>query len=437
VRIPGWLVAGRTPALVALVLLGACLLAVIVLSTPWRTLPPVPEGATAVSAARDFGPAEIDREEAFHSSLRPVSYASLLLGLVVAALLGLTPLGARLVAALARPLGGGWGWQVVLGGLAVSLIGWLAALPLSARRDVVLRRYGLSTQTWSSWWTDQVKGLAVGAVLMLVVLLVLYGLIRAFPRGWWLPASVSVALLVVLTSFVYPLLVEPVFNKFTPMPEGPLRSSLIALADADGVPVRDVLVADASRRTNALNAYVSGFGATRRIVVYDTTVEKASEDEVRLIVAHELGHAKRNDVLHGTLIAALGLAAGVVLLYLLLGWGPLLRRAGVHSAADGRSVALVLLLVTVVGTLAGPVQNLVSRRIEARADVHALDLTREPDPFARMQRRLAVTNLSDLDPNPVQYGLFSSHPTAPERIALARDWARLHGVPPPPDLASR
>jgi STE24 endopeptidase len=348
--------------------------------------------------------------------------------------LGLTPLGARLVAAVARPLGGGWVWQVVLGGVAVMLVGWLLALPLSARREAVLRSYGLSTQNWPGWWVDRAKGLAVSAVLLLVVLLVLYGLIRLFPRGWWATAAASVALLVILTSFVYPLLVEPVFNKFTPMADGPLRTSLLQLAERDGVPVRDVLVADASRRTSTLNAYVSGFGATRRIVVYDTTVERASQDEIRLIVAHELGHAERNDVLRGTLVAALGLGAGVVLLYLLLTWTPLLRRAGIDSGGDPRSLALVLLLVTVMGTLAGPAQQLVSRRVEARADVHALDLTEQPVVFARMQRRLALANLSDLDPGPLVYGLFASHPTTPQRIGLARDWARLHGEPPPPPM---
>jgi STE24 endopeptidase len=431
------LIAGRTPALIALALLAVALLAVIIVSTPWRTLPQIPGGAAAASAARDFSTPEIAREDAYHAAIRPVSYLSLLLGLLVAAILGLTPLGAKLVTAAGRLFGGGWVWQVLLGGLAVSLVGWLLTLPLSARAEVVQRRYGLSTRNWPSWWVDQAKGLAVSTVLLLVVLLVLYGLIRGFPRTWWLPASVTVALLVVLTSFAYPLLVEPVFNKFTPMADGPLRSSLLQMAERDGVPVRDVLVADASRRTTALNAYVSGFGATRRIVVYDTTMEKADPDEVRLIVAHELGHAKRNDVLHGTLVAALGVAAGVVVIYLLLTAGPLLRRAGAGSAGDPRSLALILLLVAIIGTVIGPIQNLVSRRVEARADVHALDLTREPETFARMQRRLALSNLSDLDPNPLVYGWFASHPTAPERIALSRDWSRLHGVPPSPDLAPR
>jgi len=205
----------------------------------------------------------------------------------------------------------------------------------------------------------------------------------------------------------------------------------MAMAVEDGVPVRDVLVADASRRTRAVNAYVSGLGPTRRVVVYDTLLEEAPEDEVVSVVAHELGHAKRNDVLAGTLVGALGVAAGMCGAYLLFGWSWLLRRAGVPGLADGRSVALVLFVFALVPLLGLPLGSLVSRRIEARADVHALDLTRDPETFVASERRLSVTNLSDLNPNPVVYGLFASHPTGPERIALARDWARLHEVPTP------
>jgi STE24 endopeptidase len=157
---------------------------------------------------------------------------------------------------------------------------------------------------------------------------------------------------------------------------------------------------------------------------------------VRSVVAHELGHAKRHDVLHGTLVGALGAAAGVCLLYLALTWPTLLRRAGVSTLADPRSMALVMAVITVLTLLGGPLQLLVSRRVETRADVHALDLTRDPDSFAAMQRRLALSNLSDLDPAPLVFGLFASHPTAPQRIALARDWARQQDVPEPADLVT-
>jgi len=136
-------------------------------------------------------------------------------------------------------------------------------------------------------------------------------------------------------------------------------------------------------------------------------------------------------VVTGTVLGALGAAAGVIVLYLVLAAPWFRRRAGVgvEGAGDVHAIALVLATVAVCTLVSSPVQNLVSRRIEARADVHALDLTRDPSTFIAMQRRLAVTNLSDLDPSPVVYGLFSTHPTAPERIALARSWARQHDRP--------
>jgi STE24 endopeptidase len=311
----------------------------------------------------------------------------------------------------------------------------VVVLPLDAWAESVRRRYGLSTQTWGTWLVDVAKSYGVALVITLVVLFGVFALIRWSPQWWWAWGAAAGALLVVVVSFAYPVVVEPVFNKFTPLQEGPLRTSLLDMAERDGVPARDVLVADASRRTTALNAYVSGFGATRRIVVYDTLIKKASPDEVRLVVAHELGHAKRGDVLLGTLLGALGAATLVCVLALALRSEGLLRRAGVSSAGDPRALALLLAIVAVIAAVSGPVQVLVSRRIETRADVHALDLTRDPQTFVEMQRRLSVTNLSDLDPPPLVFGLFATHPTGPQRIALARDWARLQGVPAPPPLA--
>jgi STE24 endopeptidase len=251
-------------------------------------------------------------------------------------------------------------------------------------------------------------------------------LARRAPQTWWAWAAGAVAALVVVVSFAYPVVVEPVFNRFSPLPAGELRDDLLALAAADGVPVDDVLVADASRRTTALNAYVSGFSGTRRIVVYDTLL-RAPPDEVALVVAHELGHAQERDVLVGTLLGALGAAAAVCALFLVLSWAPLLGRSGATGAGDPRVVPLLLALVAVGGLLVGPLSNLVSRRIETRADVHALELTRAPEVFVETQKRLARTNLSDLDPHPVAYALFATHPSTTERIALAREWERLRG----------
>jgi STE24 endopeptidase len=417
--------------------LAIALLVAVAIWTPWTTLPLHGVAGVRDDPSRDFTAAQIARENSYHAAVRPPAYLSLALGLVVAIALGLTPLGARLVSGVAAPLGGGWGWRVLLGSIAVTAIGRLLVLPLDARAEAAQRRFGLSTQTWAAWGVDVAKGYGVGLVVTLVAVFGIVGLARWSPQWWWAFGAALGAVLVVVVSFAYPVVVEPVFNKFTPMPAGPLRTSLLSMAQRDGVPARDVLVADASRRTTSLNAYVSGFGATRRIVVYDTLLKDASPAEVRLIVAHELGHAKADDVLWGTLVGALGAAVVVCLLAMLMRWQWLLDRAGVGGAADGRSVALLLALVALISFVSGPGQDLVSRRIEARADLHSLNLTRDPDQFVAMQRRLATINLSDLDPSPLVFGMFSTHPTGPQRIALARDWARVHHVPEPPSSVTR
>ena len=412
----------RLPVAAALALLLVALGVALALTVPWTVLP----GADPkTDLLRDFTPAQLAREVAFHDALRPSSYAALVVALVVAGLLGLTRAGARIVTALARPLGGGWGWQVLLGTLALAVLGRLATVPLSVRSELVLRDYGLSRQTWGSWSLDVVKGVLVDAGLTALALLALVTLARVATRTWWAWGALATAGLVVAGSFAYPLVVEPVFNDFRPLAPGELRDDLLALAERDGVPVDDVLVADASRRTTALNAYVSGFGSSRRIVVYDTLLEQAPAAEVELIVAHELGHADQRDVLVGTLLGAFGAAAAVCALALALSWAPLLRRAGAAGMADPRVIALVLLLVAVVSLAVAPAVNVVSRRIEARADVHSLDLTRDPATFLASQRRLAVTNLSDLDPHPLAYVFFATHPGVTERLALAREWERL------------
>ncbi|MFC0003360.1 M48 family metallopeptidase [Micromonospora siamensis] len=414
----GWAVLAFAGLVVALLLAAALLI-------PWAR-PPAPR-ADQLAALRELPADQVARGRAFHAALRPGGYGALVVGLLVALALGLTPLGSRLVEAVGRPFGDHWVAQAVLGGLAVSLLADLLTLPFAAWRQSVLSRYGLSTHGWGGWAGDLLKSYAVSAVIAAIALLGFYSVTRLAPRWWWAFGAAGAAGLVVLLSFVLPVLVEPVFNRFTPMESGPLRTELTSMAARDGVPVRDVLVADASRRTRAVNAYVSGLGPTRRVVVYDTLLREATPAEVTSVVAHELGHAKDRDVWTGTLLGALGAATAVVGLYLLGSWSALLRLAGVDSVAEPRAFPLLLALVTVVGLVAGPVQALVSRRVEARADAHALALTGDPVTFEAMQRRLAGVNLADPDPPRWERLWSASHPSTVERMAAARAYARETG----------
>jgi STE24 endopeptidase len=408
----------RQWAVIALAVLVAALAAFAASRIPWHRSPaPRPDQLDALG---QLDAEQVERARDFHTELRPGRYAAMAIGLSIAAVLGLSPIGARLV----ESVGSHWLVQAIFGGLLVIFVTELVTLPIAIWRHTVVVRYGISTQSWSGWAVDLLKGYAVGAVLGGLVLAGFFTVTHFAPRWWWAFAAAGVAGLVVLLSFVLPVLVEPIFNRFTPMPDGPLRTELLALAERDGVPVRDVLVADASRRTKAVNAYVSGLGPTRRIVVYDTMLTEATPAEVVSVTAHELGHAKDNDVLTGTVMGALGAAASVIALYLIGSWSGLLRLAGVDSIAEPRAIGLLLVLTTVAGLIAGPAQAFVSRRVEARADTHALDLTGDPETFESMQRRLGTVNLADPDPPHWEHAMFASHPSTVQRMAAARAYAR-------------
>ncbi|HVA29786.1 MAG TPA: M48 family metalloprotease [Gaiellaceae bacterium] len=362
-------------------------------------------------SSSDFSHADVERAARYH---RP-RYAG------TAAAFGLT---AGVYAALAWSPSGSDLWRLVDGlGWAGSAAAWAALvvgvtegvqLPVSWWRGLAHeRRWGFSTQSTPGWLLDRLKGLAVALAVTAAAWTAVVGLARAFP-GWW-PAAAAVALAggVLLLSYVAPVVLEPIFNRFAPLDDEQLGADLRALGEAAGVPVRDVLVADTSRRTTKVNAYVSGFGATCRIVLSDTLLVAAGAPEVKLIVAHELGHRRDRHVVKGTVLAMTGAAVCVVVVWALLG----------TRVALPRELPVVLLVFTLL-ELAGlaPAATL-SRRWERAADRCSLELTGDVDAFERAHVELARKNLADLAPPRLAYVLLFSHPTPPERLALGRAWA--------------
>ena len=221
----GWAMCTLGVFVVALVVLAAVLI-------PWHR-PPAPRSDQLVALGqlpRD----QVDRARAFHAELRPGSYGSMAIALLGALLLGLTPLGANLVSLAGRPFGDNWIAQAVFGGLAVVLVVEAITVPFAARRHVIVVRYGISTQSWAGWAVDMVKAWAVGAVIGGLALLGFYTVVRFAPRWWWAFGAVGAAGLVVLLSFVLPVIVEPIFNKFTP--DG--GRAVAQRADRDGRPRR-------------------------------------------------------------------------------------------------------------------------------------------------------------------------------------------------------
>jgi STE24 endopeptidase len=405
---------GRLSLAVTLVS-GIAFVVVAALVVPWHWLPG--QHVTAVPAGEVFSPAEIAKGEHVSGLLRHLAWGNLVVGLVAAGLLGFTRWGSALVGRLPGP----WWVKVVWGCLAVNVVSAVAAVPLSWSAQRVELSEGLSHQGWGSWTTDRVTSLGVTWAFTSVALLVVVALARLAPRTWPAWAALAAAALAMLGSFIYPVVVEPLFNDFTPMKAGPLRSDIFELAKVEHVHIDDVLVADASRRTTTLNAYVSGFGSTRRVVVYDTLLTGLPPAQIEMIVAHELGHAKHQDVLIGTALGALGSAFGIGLLGLLLGRRGLLGKVRADGLGDPRVVPLLLALALFGSLFASPVESTISRAIEARADLTALQATRDPETFIAMQKQLALRSLSDPTPPAWSQFWFGSHPTVLQRIGMARE----------------
>lgn len=309
-----------------------------------------------------------------------------------------------------------WAWPVAAVAYSACLLAGLSLLllPLALWRGFLReRRWGFSTQTPGGWLGDRAKGLSVGLVLGAAPLLGLVASAQVFPRWWPLVAAPAAALLVLLLTFVAPVILEPLFNRFTPLLDETLADDLRAVAERAGVPIRDVLVTDASRRTRKSNAYVSGLGRTRRVVLYDTLLEDSAPDETRLVVAHELAHRRAGHVAKATLLGMAGAVLAVVCI-----WGL------VPHPGDPGSIPLIVLVAIGLRAVAAPAGSWISRRWERLADRFSLELTGDVAAFERAHARLARANLSDLAPPRLLYALLFSHPTPPERIALARDWAR-------------
>lgn len=393
---------------------GLALVALGALFVPWSW---VPGGhLVPVNGAEVFTSAQLSRAAAYSSSQRHLAWASLGVSLLLTLALGLTRSGAR----LARLTPGPWWLRAGVATFAILLAGELITTPFTLASRANALDAGLTAQSMGGWLRDQSVSLLVGWVFSAVLVLLVVGTARRAPRRWPLYTALAGAVLTLLGSWGYPLVVEPLFNQFTSLPASPLRSQILALARAEKVPVSDVLVADASRRTTTLNAYVSGIGSTRRVVLYDNLVNDVPSRETLVVVAHELGHARSNDVLIGTVLGASGVVLGSGLLGLILSRRRILARAGVEHVGQPEVAALVLALATVGALLASPVENTISRAIEARADRISLQATGNYADFETIQRKLATRSLSDDDPPSWSQFWFGSHPTTVQRIGLAR-----------------
>jgi STE24 endopeptidase len=385
----------------------------------------VAEAAAALLRPRDVGPgpvpaeardyfsaAELGKARRFRTGQRRLALAAgaLELAVVAAAVRRPPPAGEKpeLTGALAAA------------GLAAATT--VVGLPVRAAARERSRRVGLVTQSWGGWAGDVAKATAIGSALAAGGGAALELLRRRFGRVWWAPGAALAAGWSVAFSTAAPVLLDPLFNRFTVMPEGETRADVLALARAAGVDVGEVYEVDASRRTTGANAYVTGLGATKRVVLFDTLLRDFTAAEVRFVIAHELAHVRFRDVRRGLAFLALSMPPA------LCAAARLAERLQPPGATAVPATALALGLVAAP---VGVVGNQLSRAIERRADHYALGLTGEPERLVDFERRIAVKNVAEPRLPAWERVLLATHPDTMERIgrALASDRGRA-GAPP-------
>ena len=376
---------------------------------------PAGPGATDVSRGATFSDAEVAR----HGAYRGPAYLSVVLSVllqVIALVVLARVLVPRLVERIAG-IPGGWIAKVALVTAVVVVTTTLVALPLSFVRGFQIEHaWGLSTQSSAGWFADKARSLGVGLVVAVVPAIAFFGLVRAFPRTWWLWGWAAFSFLTILFAFLWPIVVAPLFNRFTPLEPGPLRDRVVELADEAGVRIDDVLVADASKRTSAENAYVAGIGSSKRMVLYDTLIAAGDDDETAYVAAHELGHEVHSHIWKSVALTSVSLLAGFAALWWLAQRAGVWAWAGASGVGDPRALPVLVLLTVVAGIAFLPVQNAVSRAFEREADRVAISLTEDPITATSVYRRLAYSNLADLRPPKVAVWTLFTHPPIPERI---------------------
>jgi STE24 endopeptidase len=367
-----------------------------------------------VDARAYFSAAQLEKAEAFRSGQLWLYGASLLIELGVLVVL------VRKAPPRIRAFGER---RPVLAGAAtaagISIVLGLVALPVSAISRERAKDVGLVTQDWLGWAGDVAKSQAIGAVLWGAGgALLIFGM-RKLGRRWWVAGSLVVVLFGVAITYASPIVLDPLFNRFTPLKEGRTRADVLELAKRAGIDVGQVYEMDASRRTTAANAYVTGLGHTKRVVLYDNLIKDFTPAETRLVVAHELGHVKHDDVPHGLLYLAIVAPFGMFAVARL---GERLAprdSLGLPAALPG-----LLLAIAIVAPTITIVSNQLSRAVERRADAYALQLTNEPDTQIAFQKRIAVKNVSDPDPPGWVTFLLGTHPPTIERIGQAEAAAK-------------
>jgi STE24 endopeptidase len=299
----------------------------------------------------------------------------------------------------------------------------ILVFPLTVYEDYFREhKYGLATQTFGPWMGDQMKGLAVNLVLGGPLAMLLFGVVRRFPRTWWIWGAVVTNLFLIFTALISPVYVVPIFNKVTRLNDPKIVDPILSLARANGIPAKDVFQIDASRQTTRMSANVSGFANTMRITLNDNLLRRGSPEEIQAVMGHEMGHYVLNHVYKFIMFFLIV----TVLAFAYLRWGLdwTLQRWGekwqIRSVGDTAVLPLVVLLVSIFGFVITPVMNTFTRTQEYEADMYGLNTSRQPDGEA--QADIHLGEYRKMNPGPIEEWIFFDHPSGRNRIYAAMRW---------------
>jgi STE24 endopeptidase len=312
-----------------------------------------------------------------------------------------------------------------------TLVYWLQYLvlttilvfPLTVYEDYFREhKYGLATQTFGPWMGDQMKGLGVGLVLGGLLVMLLFGVVRRYPRTWWIWGAVVTTLFLIFTALIAPVYIVPIFNKVTRLDDPKIVEPILSMARANGIPAKDVYQIDASRQSTRMSANVSGFANTMRITLNDNLLRRGSPEEIQAVMGHEMGHYVLNHVYKFIMFFSIVTVLAFAYLRWALDWT--LQHWGekwqIRGVGDTAVLPLVVLLVSIFGFVITPVMNTFIRTQEYEADMYGLNTSRQPDGEA--QADIHLGEYRKMNPSPIEEWIFFDHPSGRNRIYAAMRW---------------
>ena len=299
----------------------------------------------------------------------------------------------------------------------LAIISGIAGLPFELYNTFVLeKKYGFSTITWRLWITDLIKSLIIAAILMTIMISAFMAFIHYLPASWWFWAWVFFTFFEITLLWLYPVLIAPLFNKFEPIKDEALREKINALMDKVGLKTKGIYQVDEGKRSKHTNAYFTGIGKTKRIVLYDTLLASHTPEEIVAVLAHEIGHWKKKHIIKQLTFMIVASLALLYFIYLIVNWPFLYSAFGLKVTPVYAGLFLVSLYLSSAGFFLSPIGAAVTRRYEREADHMAFELTGTTQPMINALKRLAKDNLTNLYPHPLYVWFYYSHPPLIERI---------------------